>query len=619
MTVAKEIKHILEGDHSEIIRKVKSIITRPEFEYPVDQHYHDFRETVFNWCKILAEEGIGSLAYPKSVGGKDQMMNYLVAMETLSYHDLSLVIKFGVQFGLWGMSVMLLGTEKHHRNYLKDIGTLELPGSFAMTETGHGSNVQGLQTTATYNHQTKSFIVHTPNESARKTYIGNAACHAQAATVFAKLINNNVDHGVCAFVVPLRDKQNNLLKGVRIEDCGHKMGLNGVDNGRIWFDQVEIPFDNLLDRFVQIDKEGQFQTSIPNEGKRFFTMLGTLVGGRIGIPKSALSAAKSGLTIAIKYASHRAQFGPKNQEERLILDYQSHQRRLFPLLAKAYALHFSLEDLAKRYINKTDDEMRKIEAMAAGLKAYTTWNTTFTLQQCREACGGKGFLTENRIGTLKNDSDIYTTFEGDNTVLMQLVAKSRLTHYKELYNDIDFSDVVNYIINEAKITISQKNPVAVRDESESHLLDFQFYEDSFRYREQRILKSAATRVRNYLKAGVDPFEAFNKCQKHLMRVGESYIERVILLNFISKINELEDSDSKNSLTTLCQLYALSTIHSHKGWYLENEYMKGNKTKAIRRRINQLCLQVRPDVLDLVEAFDIPDSCLGAPIAFSPLG
>src|SRR5690606_9315026 len=148
-------------------------------------------------------------------------------------HDLSLVIKFGVQFGLFGMSIYFLGTEKHHRQYLRDIGTLQLPGCFAMTETGHGSNVRGIETTATYDHAQRSFIIHTPNGPAQKEYIGNAACHGQLATVFAKLILDAKDYGVNAFLVPIRDSSGTVLPGVSIRDCGRKMGLNGVDNGII--------------------------------------------------------------------------------------------------------------------------------------------------------------------------------------------------------------------------------------------------------------------------------------------------------------------------------------------------------------------------------------------------
>jgi len=617
--LSKNIQALLDGDHAAIIQKVKSVISRPDFAYENPHNYHEFRETVLRWCKILADEGLGGMAFPKDTGGGDDMHRYFTIMEILSYHDLSLVIKFGVQFGLWGMSVFLLGTEKHHKKYLRDIGSLELPGSFAMTETGHGSNVRGLQTTATYNHEKGIFTINTPTDLDRKTYIGNAAAHAQAATVFAKLVIGDQDHGVCAFIVPLRDKQGNTLEGIRIEDCGKKMGLNGVDNGRIWFDQVKIPKDNLLDKFVQIDDEGNFQTSIPNEGARFFTMLGTLVGGRIGIPKSALSAAKSGLTIAIKYAMMRRQFGPKKKSETIIMDYQSHQRRLIPRLAKAYAIHFALENLAQRYVNRSEKEMREIEALAAGLKAYATWNTTSTLQECREACGGKGFLSENRIAILKNDSDIYTTFEGDNTVLMQLVAKSRLSEYKEKFHDIDFSDVVDLVVNEAVIGLTELNPVTVRTTSKEHLQDFEFHLDAFKYRENGILKSAASRVRKYLKSGMNAFQAFNLCQNHLIQVGVSYTERVILEQFQEVVSKIDDPETKSVMTKVCQLFALSLIDANKGWFLENDYLKGSKSKAIRKEVTELSSELKDHALDLVNAFDIPDSCLAAPIAFSELG
>src|SRR5204862_2027255 len=125
-------------------------------------------------------------------------------------------------------------------------GSLELPGCFAMTETGHGSNVKGIETTATYDHKTRSFVVHTPNDLAMKEFIGNAAVHGQMGTTFAKMIVEGKDYGVGAFLVPLRDKSGKCLPGITIEDCGRKMGLNGVDNGKIRYTNVVIPYDNLL-------------------------------------------------------------------------------------------------------------------------------------------------------------------------------------------------------------------------------------------------------------------------------------------------------------------------------------------------------------------------------------
>ncbi len=605
---------ILEGNQSEMIKKVKTVISDPEFQYLETDNLSAYREKVLQWCKQLADQGFGAMAYPKEYGGQADMEKYFTIMETLSYHDLSMVIKFGVQFGLFGMSVYFLGTEKHHKKYLKQIGTLQLPGCFAMTETGHGSNVKGIETTATYDHASKTLVINTPHEQAKKEYIGNAAVHGQMATTFVKLIIDRKDYGVSAVLVPIRDAQSKPMPGVTIEDCGRKMGLNGVDNGKIHYNQVVVPVENLLDRFAGINEEGKFVSPIASDNRRFFTMLGTLVGGRIGIPRSGLSASKSGLTIAIRYGDQRKQFGPEGAGEIPILNYRTHQRRLMPLLANAYALHFSLQYLTQRFVNRTEEDMQEIEALAAGLKAFATWNTTETLQECREACGGKGYLSENRIEGLKNDTDIYTTFEGDNTVLLQLVAKSRLTEFKQEFSNMGMFGILNFVAEQASSSLAELNPFFTRNTDEEHLLDFDFHLDAFKHRERDILVSAAQRLKKHISSGMDSFDAFNVSQHHLVQVGMAHIERVIVEKFIEQVNQTKDEGCKAVLTKLCQLFALSQIEKNKGWYLESGYMEGSKTKAIRKLVNQLCWDVRQEAVPLCDAFKIPESCLAAPIA-----
>ncbi len=606
---------LLDGQDREIIRQVKEIISSDAFAYLSGVYDKDiYRDQVLAWCKILADQGLGAIAYPEAYGGENDIAKYFAVMETLSYHDLSLVIKFGVQFGLFGMSVMFLGTKKHHDQYLRPIGTLQLPGCFAMTETGHGSNVRDIETTATYHKENQTFTIHTPHQQAGKEYIGNAARHGRMATVFAQLIVEDVNYGVSAFLVPLRDEKGQALPGIRIEDNGDKIGLNGVDNGRIWFDQVQIPRDNLLDRFAQVSAEGFYSSPITSDSKRFFTMLGTLVGGRIAIPRAGLSAAKSGLTIAIRYGERRKQFGPPGAPEQPILSYKTHQRKLMPLLAKAYALHFSLAYLTERFRTRTEEDAREIEALAAGLKAYATWNTTHTLQICREACGGKGYLLENRIGILKADTDVFTTFEGDNTVLMQLVAKTRLTEFRQELQDINFFTIVKYIAQQAKTKITEQNPIITRKTDPEHLLDAEFQLNAFRFREKNILNSAARRLKHYLDQGMNSFEAFNECQYHLVQVAFAYIERVVLEQFVEQVAATEEPALQAVLKKLCDLFALSCIEQHKGWYLEQNYMEGAKTKAIRREVTRLCQDIRQDAIALTEAFAIPDNCLAAPIA-----
>ncbi|NMH29081.1 acyl-CoA oxidase [Flavobacterium sp. SE-s28] len=609
----KALQSILEGDTAGIEKQVRDLLQRPEFKYANTQETDSFREKVLDWCRILANEKLGSMAFPKEFGGGGNMKAYFAIMEALSYHDLSLVIKFGVQFGLWGMSVYFLGTEKHHIKYLSKIGTLELPGCFAMTETGHGSNVKGLETTATYDHKNQSFVINTPHPKAKKEYIGNAAVHGQMATVFAKLIIDGKDYGVNTFVVPLRDTSGNILDGIEIGDCGRKMGLNGVDNGTIRFHNVTIPKENMLDRFASVNNKGEFESPIPSDNRRFFTMLGTLVGGRIGIPKSALSAMKTGLTIAIKYSDNRRQFGPDGGSEVPILNYRIHQRRLFPHLANSYAFHFSLRYLTDRFMQRSEADAQEIEALAAGMKAYVTWNVRDSLQECREAMGGKGYLSENRIGDLKNDTEIYTTFEGDNTVLMQLVAKNRLAEFRKEFGKLDIGGMITYVFDSAKTALSEKNPYTSRRTDDEHLKDPEFHLAAFRYREKNLLSSAAMRIKKLVDGGMDAYDAFNVVQHHMIDVAKSYLERVILEQFLSKIETVSDASVRQQLVRQQQLFALNLLDKNKSWFLETGYFEPPKSKAIRKAINQLCWEIRTDAVALTNAFGIPDSLLGATV------
>lgn len=596
-----------------IRQNMRQLLKDPLFELQQFPLKEDHRAWVMTCCKALAVQGLGAKSFPVEYGGNDSMAEYASVFESLGYHDLSLAIKFGVQFGLFGGSVYFLGTKKHHDKYLKAIGTLDLPGCFAMTETGHGSNVRGLETTAIFNKTDQTFTIHSPTLQSGKEYIGNAL-DGKMATVFAQLIVDGSNHGVHAILVPLRDKSNQLLPGIKIEDCGYKLGLNGVDNGRIWFNQVKVPRDNLLNRFGDVTPEGEYSSPIENPSRRFFTMLGTLVGGRVCVPRAGLSATKTGLTIAIKYALKRRQFAPNfNEPETLILDYPSHQRRLLPKLAKVYALHFGLEYLTSRYVNRTDEDIREIETLAAGMKAYATDFTTQTLQECREACGGKGYLAENRFAKLKGDSDIFTTFEGDNTVLLQLVAKGLLSEFKKEFHEEGTRAVLRYIGTRVSTVLSEQNPFIIRNTDREHLLDNEFHLNAFQYRERRLLQSLARRLRGWIKEGLSSYDAFLKCQNHSIILATAYAERVVLEQFVLKIASIEDEKLKATLKELCDLFALSTIENHRGWYLEHDYLAGSKTKAIRRMVSELCSKVRESAGQLVDAFAIPDESLAAPI------
>lgn len=278
------LTRLLDGEHAELRRELRRLLASPELTRPPGVGPRGdrgaYRAWVLDACRVLAERGYGALGYPREDGGRGDRGAFIAAFDTLALGDLSLVVKFGVQFGLFGGSVQMLGTERHHRRYLGPIGRLELPGCFAMSETGHGSNVADLETVARYDAAAGDFELDTPRPAAQKDYIGNAARDGRMATVFAQLEIAGEGYGVHAFLVPIRGDDGEPLPGVEIEDCGDKMGLQGVDNGRLSFHRVRVPRENLLDRFARVHPDGTYESPIPSAGKRFFTMLGTGVAYR---------------------------------------------------------------------------------------------------------------------------------------------------------------------------------------------------------------------------------------------------------------------------------------------------------------------------------------------------
>ncbi|PWZ21627.1 Acyl-coenzyme A oxidase 2, peroxisomal [Zea mays] len=312
---------------------------------------------------------------------------YFAVMEAAGGADISLDVKLGVQYRVVCMLQLMA----------------MIPDSVCFMSLG--SNVQALQTTATFDPVTDEFIINTPNDGAIKWWIGNAALHGKFATVFARLIlplqgkgGEAADMGIHEFIVPIRDLETHaVLPGIEINDCGHKIGLNGVDNGALRFRSVRIPRDNLLNQFGDVSRDGKYTSSLPAINKRFAATLGELVGGRVGIAYCSVGVLKVAVTIAV-----------------------------------------------------------------------------------REACGGHGYAAVNRFGALRNDHDIFQTFEGDNTVLLQQVAGDLLKQYQEKFKGGTLSVTWNYLRDSMSTYLSQPNPVTARWEGEDHLWDPNFQLDAFR-------------------------------------------------------------------------------------------------------------------------------------------
>ncbi|WP_436500945.1 acyl-CoA dehydrogenase family protein [Actinokineospora sp. HUAS TT18] len=621
----KRLTDVLDGRWGHVRRESRAWLageSTPPGDLPTEEH----RAQVLDALRSLVASGYPRAGFPKDYGGDADTGAALTAFEMLGFGDLSVMVKAGVQWGLFGGAVEALGTEPHHERYLRAIMELDLPGCFAMTETGHGSDVQHLRTTATYD--AGEFVVHTPHEGARKEYIGNAARDGQVAVVFAQLVVDGSSRGVHALVVPIRDASGQVAPGVRIEDCGRKAGLNGVDNGRLWFDNVRVPRSALLNRYGDVSADGVYTSPIDGDAKRFFTMLGTLIRGRISVAGAAGSATKTALTIAVRYGLVRRQFdNPATGEEIVVLDYLAHQRKLLPALATTYALHFAQEQLVTTLheLEAGDDRrQRELESRAAGLKAIGTWHATHTIQTCREACGGAGYLMENRLPRLKADTDVFTTFEGDNTILLQLVAKGLLTGYQQHLHTLGSVGLARFIADQFVETVIERtaaralidrliNAVTPQDD-ETDLLNRGWHLRLFEDREKHVLDTLARRLRKAGEDGADAFGVFNRAQDHVLRAARVHIQRVVLEAFVAAIDRCGEGPEKDLLDRVCDLYVLADVEADLDWFLGHGRLSTGRAKAVTSAVNDLCAHLRPHAGTLVEAFAIPDTMVGAPIA-----
>jgi len=599
---------------------------RADITLTQDEHRARVREQM----RMLVDTGYPAAGFPADQGGTGDIGGSVTSFEMLAHADLSLLVKACVQWGLFGGAVSNLGTKEHHE-LVPDIIDLSLPGCFAMTETGRGSDVQALRTTATYDPQTQEFVIDTPDRSAYKDYIGGAANDARIAALFAQLITaDGVEHGVHCFLVPLRDDDGRLLPGVHAEDDGPKLGLNGVDNGRLAFAGVRVPRTALLNRYADVSEDGTYSSAIENPGRRFFTMLGTLIRGRISVGGAGGAAARFALVIALRYAEQRTQFERPDGTPVTILDYRLHQRRLLPLLARSYALAFAQNEMVSRLHDvasapQADEyQQRELESRAAGLKALTTWHATRTIQECREACGGAGYLLANRLGQLKSDTDVFTTFEGDNHVLLQLVAKELLTGYAKDFSGMDTLATVRFVTRQfAGIALERTtarelvqrlvDTARSRAGEEADLLDRGTHLRMLEDRETHLLETVARRLQQAGGDDSDAFQVFNHAQDHVLQLGRAHIERVTLEAFVAGIDGCADPQGTVLLNRMCDLYVLSCVEADKAWFLEHGRLTPSRSKSVTALVSSLCEQLRADVGTLVDALGVPDEWLDVPM------
>ncbi|CAN0908439.1 Peroxisomal acyl-coenzyme A oxidase 1 [Linum grandiflorum] len=513
----------------------------------------------------------------------------------------------------WGMFVPAIkgqGTDEQQKKWLPLAYRMQIIGCYAQTELGHGSNVQGLETTATFDPKTDEFVIHSPTLTSSKWWPGGLGKVSTHALVYARLVTNGQEHGVHGFIVQLRSLDDHMpLPGITVGDIGMKFGngaYNTMDNGVLRFDQVRIPRDQMLMRVLQVTKEGKcVESNVPRQ-----LIYGTMVYVRQKIVADASRALSRAVCIATRYSAVRRQFGSQNGVETQVIDYKTQQSRLFPLLASAYAFRFVGEWLKLLYTDVTQtlqasdfSTLPEVHACTAGLKSLTTSATADGIEECRKLCGGHGYLCSSGLPELFAVYVPACTYEGDNVVLLLQVARFLMKTVAQLPSGKKPLGTTSYL---GRVDHFMQYRCGI--EKAEHWIDPLVILEVFEARAARMCVNRAQKLDSF----ANPEEGFAELSAFLAEAAVAHCQLIVVSKFIEKLQQdIAGEGVKQQLQNLCNIYALNLINRHLGDFLSTGTITTKQASLANDQLRSLFSQVRPNAIALVDAFNYSDHYLGS--------
>ena len=524
-------------------------------------------------------------------------------------------------YGLFLPTLLANCSAEQLMTWLPMVYSFKIVGCYAQTELGHGSNVRGLETTATYDKATETFVLETPTLTSMKWWPGAMGKVATHAVVYAQLIIDNRQFGLHVFMLQLRDENHKLLPGIETGDLGRKVGDEANDTGYMRLSKVRVPRAHMLAKGAIVTAEGKYLRT-PAKKENPVMHYATMLGARAGMMSGASGILAQGCTIATRYSLVRRQ-GFENTsssdykaKENKIFDYTVQRYRIMKQTAYAYAMNCTgtwMSEKAEILTRGGDakelmEALPEVHASAAGLKAVTTLDTDHALEDMRKCCGGNGYLLASGIAMQRNTFAWQVTAEGDVIILLLQLAKFLMKSLESARKGETLGGMVASLAPLKDPNFKLESIAPRRGTSPADFKDPAYVESLLKYRALQGIVSCGDELEVYRKQGMNQDQAWNGAALSLVTTAKSHCYFFMHTKFNEQIAQCKDAKVVAALRRLSALYGCSQILDGQGWH---GIVSTAEAKHVQKAVTELMDELRPDACALVDAFDIPDRVLNS--------